>query len=172
MTKKGKSKEAEFWRHLEHDPDGLAYALEVARGMKSDSLERRDAAEKIWLAIADNEASEGTKISWVEYIAKRLKKDLLKNDSLDDRQRGSAALNAIGLSYRKDEGYELREFVSNFLDLEDLMKPANEVQKAPKPMQLVRMLREQGLLLNVEDRAAQQRVRRALRKELEKRQAP
>jgi hypothetical protein len=169
MAQKDLGKEPHPTWDVSFDPDGLAYALEVARGMASATLERREAAEKIWLAIADGEASDGTKITWINYVAKRLKQDLLKNDNLDDRRRGSAALNAIGLSYRKGEGHEIREFVSSFLDLQDLTRPEIETPELPKPMQLVRLLRDRGFLNDCDDRPAQQRVRRVLRKELESR---
>ncbi len=102
------------------DPDGLAYALEVARGQKSDRLSKRSAAETIWRAIADGQAADSTKITWVEYVAGRLVKDLINNHDLDERFRGTTALSASSLWGVGDEYAELVSWIEMLADMREL----------------------------------------------------
>jgi hypothetical protein len=145
-----------------YDPDGLAYELEVARGLKSKSLSKRKAAEQIWTAIASGRACETTILTWCEYVAKQISANIIDDKDYDDRLRGGRALKCISLYDRDDEYRELRAFIELRLEFEELVTPGNRAQSRDKltPMQIVSDWRSLGHFKDVKDRAAAKTVKR------------
>lgn len=137
------------------DPDGLAYELMKAIGRKSGRL----TAEKIWRAIANGEAHDYTKLTWVEHVASKLVVELIDNDSLDDRLRGQTALNAVGLWGIVDTYAELRSYIQMVADFREL---AGRDAK-PDPMDIVPYMRSRGLIKgDVNNRNAAKRAARQI----------
>lgn len=125
--------------HDHGDPDGLAYDLMKAKSRQSKRL----AAEKIWRAIANGEAHDYTKLTWVEHVASELVVELIDNRSLDKRLRGLKALNATGLWGVSDSYAELRKYIHMIADFRKL---AGREDDAIEPMEIVPFMREQGLI--------------------------
>ena len=125
--------------HDHRDPDGLAYDLMKAICHKSERL----TAEKIWRAIANGEAHDYTKLTWVEHVASELVVELIDNRSLDKRLRGLKALNATGLWGVSDTYAELRKYIHM---IADFRKFAGREDDAIEPMKIVSFMREQGLI--------------------------
>ena len=125
--------------HDHGDPDGIAYDLMKAIGHKSERL----TAEKIWRAIANGEAHDHTKLTWVEHVASELVVELIDNASLDDRLRGLQALNATGLWGIADTYAELRKYIHMVADFREL---AGREEEAIEPMAIVPFMRSQGLV--------------------------
>lgn len=149
-----------------HDPDGLAYELEVARGSKSDFISKRKAAENIWTAIAKGKACENTIFTWCEYVATQISANIIEDKDCDGRSRGSRALECISLYDRDDEYRELRAFIELRLEFEELVTPSNRAQSKDKltPMQIVKYWRSLGHFKDVKDRAAAKTVTREWKK--------
>lgn len=138
------------------DPDGLAYDLMEAIGHKSKRL----TAEKIWRAIANGEAHDYTKLSWVEHVASELVVELIDNESLDKRLRGLRALNAIGLWGISDSYAELRKYIDMLADFRAL---AGREDETIEPMEIVPFMRSQGLVTDdVSNRTASKRAARQI----------
>ena len=138
------------------DPDGLAYDLMKATGHKSERL----TAEKIWRAIANGEAHDYTKLTWVEHVASELVVELIDNASLNDRLRGLHALNATGLWGITDTYAELRSHIDMVADFREIAG----LKAAPKPMQIVPFMRSQGLIDDdVDNRTAGKRAARQIK---------
>jgi hypothetical protein len=125
--------------HDDSDPDGLAYDLMKAIGHKSERL----TAEKIWRAIANGEAHDYTKLTWVEHVASELVVELIDNASLNDRLRGFQALNATGLWGITDTYAELRSYIDMVADFREI---AGLEKVAPARTQIVRFMQSQGLI--------------------------
>jgi len=142
------------------DPDGLAYALEVARGMESEQLSKRKASEKIWTAIANGKACDGTVLVWARYVANKIIKEILQNKKLVEDQRGSAALRCIEIWQRDDEYRELRDYINTRLWFETLVEPSDRVRRKLGPMDIVKDWRGRGYFKGICDRAAAKRVKR------------
>ena len=142
--------------HDHSDPDGLAYDLMKAIGHKSERL----TAEKIWRAIANGEAHDYTKLTWVEHVASELVVELIDNASLNDRLRGLQALNATGLWGITDTYAELRSHIDMVADFREIAG----LKAAPKPMQIVPFMRWQGLIDDeVDNRTAGKRAARQIK---------
>jgi hypothetical protein len=145
------------------DSYGLDYDLEVARGMKSEQISRRKAAENMWRAIAAGEADRAQMVCWVEHVAKEICSEILDNASLADRQRGSKALIATGL-YGNDDMYrEMRAFISMWLDFGELSQNEGGLEFQLKPPMIVRACRSKGFFAGVKDAAAVETARRQLK---------
>lgn len=149
--------------HHDHgDPDGLAYDLMKAIGHKSERL----TAEKIWRAIANGEAHDYTKLTWVEHVASELVVELIDNASLDDKLRGLRALNATGLWGITDTYAELRSYIDMVADFREIAG----LKATPKPMQIVPFMRSQGLIEDdVNNRIAGKRADRQIKLAMEAR---
>lgn len=149
--------------HHDHvDPDGLAYDLMKAIGHKSERL----TAEKIWRAIANGEAHDYTKLTWVEHVASELVVELIDNASLNDRLRGLHALNATGLWGITDTYAELRSYIDMVADFREIAG----LKAAPKPMQIVQFMRSQGLIEDdVNNRIAGKKAARQIKLAMEAR---
>lgn len=148
--------------HDHGDPDGLAYDLMKAKGSKSERL----TAEKIWRAIANGEAHDYTKLTWVEHVASELVVELIDNASLDDRLRGLQALNATGLWGMTDTYAELRSYIDMVADFNEIVGH----KAAPKPMQIVPFMRSQGLIEDkVNNRIAGKKAARQIKLAMEAR---
>ena len=145
-----------------HDPDGLAYELEVARGTRSKSLSKRKAAERIWTAIATGTACEGTIVSWCEYVAQQITKNIIRNNDLDASRRGSLALECIGLYQRDDEYRQLRSYIEMRLEFEELVTPKDRARRRKRltPTEIVKEWQSRGHFQGVKIRAAAQTVKR------------
>ena len=128
------------------DPDGLAYDLEVARGLHSEQIRMREAAERIWMAIANGEADSTTMVCWVEHVARKICSGLVKNDDLDDRQRGSAALMATGLYGKDDRFREMRSLIAMWLDFGELAQIKNGPKWQLTPMMIAIAVRSRALI--------------------------
>lgn len=76
-----------------HDTDGLGYTLHEA----TKPSPSRSAVKKLWVAIADGKASEATCAAWAVHVARRVKAELIDNYDGNDRQRGTKALQALGM---------------------------------------------------------------------------
>lgn len=50
----------------------VEYVLEIAKGMRSEQLSRREAAEIIWRGIANGDLPEKAVRSWAAHVAKKL----------------------------------------------------------------------------------------------------
>ena len=148
--------------HDHGDPDGLAYDLMKAIGHKSERL----TAEKIWRAIANGEAHDYTKLTWVEHVASELVVELIDNASLNDRLRGLHALNATGLWGITDTYAELRSYIDMVADFREIAG----LKAAPKPMQIVPFMRSQGLIEDdVNNRIAGKKAARQIKLAMEAR---
>jgi hypothetical protein len=147
----------------ECDKDGLAYALEVARGQKSNRLTRRKAAENIWLAISEGKASAFTILTWCEFVARQIVPNLIPGSTKNDRLRPQLALNSIGLSERDDKNREMRSLISDYLDLTSATS-ADPDQVPPSPTKIAKFLKARGYLANLKARDAAKVVTRELAK--------
>ena len=144
------------------DPDGLAYDLAVARGMKSERISQGNAAESISKAIAAGEADSATMCCWVEHVAKKVCSEIVDNDAIDDSQRGSKALIATGLYGKSDEFRELRSLIDIWLDFGEITATKTDSEWDLKPPMIVRAFRSRGFFDGVKDRAAAETARRQL----------
>jgi hypothetical protein len=155
--------ELEMYEEEDWDPDGLAYTLEVARGMKSPWMCERTAAEEIWTAIANGKAHVSTISTWAEYVAKGVVGYLMRDD-LDPMQRGTQALMALRLFSRRELQRPLCAELEMYLSLDDLTLPAGAPQPRRKTAVLVEFLRAQGHFEGLTNRVAAKRVERLLEK--------
>ncbi len=144
------------------DPDGLAYDLEVARGMRSNRTSQRTSTELIWRAIADGKAHASTTTRWAEHVARQMVDVLIDNQDLDDKLRGRAALRALGLYDKKDRYAELRDFIETWMSFHDLSKPEPQVAIPPRSKDILRAARARGMFKGVDNRPALERVRRQI----------
>lgn len=76
-----------------YDPDGLGYTLYEA----TKPSPSRAAVNELWVAIAEGKASEAICAAWAVHVATRVKAELIDNYDGTDRQRGTKALQAIGM---------------------------------------------------------------------------
>ena len=143
-----------------YDPDGLAYELEVARGLKSKRITKRTAAEQIWTAIAEGRACETTILTWCEYVAKQITDNIIDNENLDDRLRGALALNCIGLSLRDDKYREMRAHIEMLVFFDEQADHKNPEYEKLTPMRFVEYWRSLGNFKGVSERAAAKTVKR------------
>ncbi|WP_295639470.1 hypothetical protein [Novosphingobium sp.] len=145
------------------DPDGLAYDLEVARGMRSEGVSKRQAAERIWKAISAGKADPGTKLCWVEHIAKELCSEIIDKRDLDDKRRGSAALIAMGIYGKDDEFSGIRSLIEMWLDFGDIVNDEVGLKFHLTPKMIVQACQDNDLFRAANDRAAVERARRQLK---------
>lgn len=158
------SSEEEDW-----DPDGLAFELEVACGMRRDRISQRTASEKIWRAIAAGEAHETTKLHWVAYVAQQLVEGLIDKHNLDDKLRGREALLALELYDKRDLYAELRGLIDTWMCFDDVSGPEPRVTSPPRPRDILHVARDRGMFDEVDDRRALESIRRQLNKVIEQR---
>lgn len=93
----------------------VEYVLEVAKGMRTDQLSRREAAVIIWRGIANGELPEKAVRSWAAHVAHKLVETVISQPGLDKGARGRAALEALSLANQsKKYGQVLAALTSHF----------------------------------------------------------
>ncbi len=95
----------------------VEYVLEIAKGMRSEQLSRREAAEIIWRGIANGDLPEKAVRSWAAHVAKKLVETVIAQSDPDKGARGRAALKALGLS---GQTYKYGQIIAELVTLFEL----------------------------------------------------
>ena len=139
--------------------------FEIAIGRNPENVrpgqDRRVAVEMVWRSMADGTADCYEREEWLSHIAKRIVKEVI--DIADEKDKGSAALSAVGLLGRRVDDTELINALQSLLGFADLISPGGKLSLADK----VRLLRPGGHFEGLSDAQAKSKIKNLLQNRLQ-----
>ncbi len=112
------------------------------------------AAKNIWMEIASGEASVEETLAWAQYVACKIKRDLLESKSETSSVRERVALRAIGFFGVVDTYREAKRLMDIIADFSPLDKNGKSLPNRLTAEQWLQYLKSHGLMTEVNHKTA------------------
>ena len=138
------------------------FEIAIGRNKERTGLKQRFAVEKVWREMANGDADRHDRDEWLSYIAKRVVAGVIDDVDFDDKDKGQAAISALGLTGRRVVDSELLEDLDTLQRLADILIPNRKMSSSEK----VRSLRQRGHLQGLSDSAAVKKIQNLVQNRL------